>query len=115
RWARASVSAGRGGVAPRGHAVSVVDAERAARVLGERVAVALAVGGAHECGDDVEVPLVDVGGLAPEIGEAEGDVELEQLDAAGRLRHAAKSRKAVGRHSAPVDHAASEVITASSR
>ena len=51
------------------------------RVLGQRVAVALAVGGAHEGADDLEVPLGDVVRLAPEIGETDVDVELQQVDA----------------------------------
>src|SRR4051812_46068893 len=63
--------------------IAVVLAERPGRVLGEGVAVALAVGGPHERGDHVEVPLGDVGGLAPEIGQAQVDVELEEVDAGG--------------------------------
>src|SRR5882672_11676064 len=55
--------------------VPVVVAERARQILGEGVAVPLAVRGPHEGGDDVEVPLRDVGGLAPEVGQAEVDVE----------------------------------------
>jgi hypothetical protein len=55
-------------------------AQGSRRVLGERVAVALAVGGPHEGGDDLEVPVGDVRRLPPEIGEAEVDVELEQID-----------------------------------
>ena len=50
------------------------------RLLGERVAVPLAVGGAHERGDDVEIPVLDVGCLTPEVGEAEVDVELQEVD-----------------------------------
>jgi iron complex transport system substrate-binding protein len=75
------------------HLVAVVVAERPRRVLGEGVAVALAVGGAHEGGDDLEVPLGHVGGLAPEIGEAEIDVELQQVDAR-RLSHSSRVRPA---------------------
>ena len=56
-------------------------------ILGEGVAIPLAVRSPHECGDDVEVPLGDVGRLAPEIGQAEVDVELEQVDSRGLLRH----------------------------
>src|ERR687887_185580 len=56
-------------------------------VLRERVAVALAVGGAHEGRDDVDVPVGDLAGLAPEIREAEVDVELEKVDPRGPLRH----------------------------
>src|SRR5579872_2261685 len=68
-------------------AIAVVVAERARTVLREGVAVALAVGGPHERGDDVEIPLGDLAGLAPEIGQAEVDVELEQIDAGGLLGH----------------------------
>jgi hypothetical protein len=58
----------------------VVVAQGPRRVLGERVAVTLAVRGAHERRHDVEIPLRDLTGLAPEIGEPEIDVELEQVD-----------------------------------
>src|SRR5205085_7791190 len=75
-------------LAARGHAVTVLGAERAGRILGQRVAVALAVGRAHERGDDVDAPVVDLARLAPEVGEPEVDVELEQIDAAGSLSHA---------------------------
>ena len=75
----------------------MVVAERARRVLGEGVAIALAVGGPHEGGDDVEVPLGDLGGLAPEVGQAEVDVELEQVDPGGLLGHEEQGRKGVGR------------------
>ncbi len=61
------------------------------RVLGERVAVALAVRGPHERRDDLEVPLGDVGRLAPEVGQPEVDVELEQVDPCG-LGHGARVR-----------------------
>src|SRR5262245_7150721 len=43
--------------APGGYAVAVIVAERPRRLLGERVAVALAVGRPHERGDNIEVPL----------------------------------------------------------
>src|SRR5436305_1863515 len=75
-------------------AIAVVVAERAGRVLGEGVAVALAVRGAHERGDDVEIPLRDLAGLAPEVGQAEVDVELEQIDAGGLLGHATTVKNA---------------------
>ena len=75
----------------------MVVAERARRVLGEGVAVALAVGGPHERGDDLEIPLGDLTGLAPEIGEAEIDVELQQVDARGLLGHAETVEIGVGR------------------
>src|ERR1700755_807060 len=72
---------------PSRDAVSVLVAERAGRVLGERVAVPLAVGGAEEGGDDFEVPLRDLEGLAPQVGEAEVDVELEKVDPGWALGH----------------------------
>jgi len=59
----------------------VLVAERTRRILGERVAVTFAVGRAEEGRDDFEVPLGDVGGLAPEVGEAEIDIELEKIEA----------------------------------
>jgi uncharacterized cupin superfamily protein len=75
----------------------VILAEAARSVLGESVAVPLAVGGAHEGGYDVEVPFLDVGGLAPEIGETEVDVELEEVDPGRSLGHARKGRTRIGR------------------
>src|SRR5690349_12655116 len=78
------------GSAPTGDPIAVVLAERARQVLGQGVAVALSVGGAHEGGDHLEVPLGDVGGLAPEVGEPEVDVELEKVDARGLLGHASR-------------------------
>ena len=68
----------------------MIVAERSRRVLGEGVAVALAVGGAHERGDDVEVPLGDVCGFAPEVGEPEVDVQLQEVDAGRALCHAVR-------------------------
>ena len=62
-------------------------AELAGRLLGQGVAVALAVGRAHERGDDLDVPLGDLVRLAPEVGEPEVDVELEELDAGRSLGH----------------------------
>ena len=76
----------------------MVVAERAGIVLGQRVAVALAVGGAHERRHDLEVPLGDLVRLAPEVGEPEVDVELEQVDAGRCLRHVEKGRTRLGRH-----------------
>ena len=58
----------------------MVDAQRARRLLGERVAVALAVRSTDESRDDLEAPVGDVDGLAPEVGEPKVDVELEQVD-----------------------------------
>ncbi len=70
----------------------MVAAEGAGRVLGEGVAVALAVRGAEEGGHDVQIPLIDAAGLAPEVGEPEVDVELEELDAGGALGHGLRVR-----------------------
>src|SRR4029453_4815617 len=68
--------------------VPVIAAERARSVLRQRVAVALAVRGAEERRDHLEIPFAHAAGLAPEVGEAEVDVQLEQLDACGSLGHA---------------------------
>src|SRR5438034_6929582 len=51
----------------RGDPVAVLLAEAARIVLGQSVAVALAVGRAHERGHDLEIPVTDVRGLAPEV------------------------------------------------
>src|SRR3954464_15402445 len=75
-----------GRLAPR-DAVAVLVAERARCVLGERVAVALPVRGPEEGCDDLEVPVRHVQGLAPEVGETEVDVELEQVDSRRALGH----------------------------
>src|SRR5438105_5041257 len=96
-----SRSANDGGAAAGRNAVAVVLAEAAGRFLGERVAVALAVRGAHERRDDVEVPLLHLGRLAPEVGQAQVDVEFEEVDSRWALCHAGKPRTAIGRHSAP--------------
>ena len=80
--------------------VAVIVAERAGIVLGQRVAIALPVRGAHERGDDFQVPLGHLARLAPEVGEPEVDVELEQVDAGGCLGHVEKVRTLVGRHPA---------------
>jgi hypothetical protein len=77
-----------------GDSIPVVVAQRARKIFGEGVAIALAVGGPHERGDDVEVPLRDVGGLAPEVGQAEVDVELEEVDSGGLLGHRDKVKTA---------------------
>jgi deoxyribonuclease IV len=61
--------------------------QTARRVLRQRIAVSLAVGRPHEGGDDFDVPVVNLGRLAPEIGQAEVDIELEQVDAARACRH----------------------------
>ena len=68
----------------------MVLAQAARRLLGQCVAVPLAVRGAHERGDDVEVPLLDVGSLTPEIGEAEVDVQLQEVDSGWALCHVSK-------------------------
>src|SRR4029453_5571205 len=68
-------------------AVSVLLAQASRALLGERVAVPLAVGGSDEGRDHVELPVADLVGLAPEIGETEVDVELQQVDAGGVLGH----------------------------
>src|SRR5438132_12302701 len=81
--------AGRLGAA-RGNPVAVLLAEAARVVLGERVAVALAVGRAHEGGHDLEIPVADVRGFAPEVGKPEVDVELQQVDPSWALGHDAK-------------------------
>jgi deoxyribonuclease IV len=75
----------------------VVVAQRAGIVLGQNVAIPLAVGGAHEGRDDVEIPLADVGRLTPEVGQAEVDVELQQVDSGWALGHGFQGRSAVGR------------------
>jgi hypothetical protein len=67
----------RAGGGPLGDLVAVVGAERPGRLLREGIAVALAVGRAHERRNDLEAPLADLGRLAPEIGEPEVDVQLE--------------------------------------
>src|SRR6266536_2922748 len=72
---------------PRGHPVAVLFAEAAGRIFGQRVAGALPVGGAHEGRDDLDVPLLDLARLTPEIGEAKVDIELQQVDTARALRH----------------------------
>src|SRR5215208_5322695 len=69
-----------GGLAAARDPVPVLLAEASRGVLGQRVAVPLAVGRAHERRDHLEVPFADVGRLPPEVGEPEVDVELEQID-----------------------------------
>lgn len=82
---------GADGLPPTRDLVPVIVAQRTRRVLGEGVAVALPVGRTHERRDDLEIPLAHVGGLAPEIGEAQVDVELKEVDAGGLL-HARRVR-----------------------
>lgn len=69
----------------------MVATEGAGRVLCERVAVALAVRSPQERGDHLEVPVAHTARLAPEIGQAQIDVQLEQLDARGSLRHGVRT------------------------
>ena len=64
-------------------------AERAGRLLGQGVAVALPVRGADEGRDHLELPLRDVVRLTPEIRQAEVDVELEKIDSGWALCHGA--------------------------
>jgi hypothetical protein len=61
--------------------VAVVEAESSRRLLRQRVAIALPVRGADERSDDFEVPVGHVNRFAPQVSEAEVDVELEQIDA----------------------------------
>ncbi len=61
-------------------AVPVLVAERTRRVLGESIAIALAVCRAKERRDDFEIPLAHVDRLPPKVGEAEVDVELEKVE-----------------------------------
>src|SRR4029079_2311424 len=92
-----AVSAARGvAFATPWHVVAVLEAQRAGRVLRERVAVALAVRRPHERGDDLEIPLGHVGGLAPELRQTEVDVELEQVDSRWLL-HAFEGTDPIGR------------------
>src|SRR5512133_2536154 len=90
---------------PGRNAVPVLVAERARRVLGERVAVALPVRGPEAGGDYLEVPVRHVEGLAPEVGETEVDVELEAVDSGRALGHAKHvetgSDDIAGRHRLP--------------
>jgi len=55
----------------------MLDAERTRCLLGECIAVSLAIRRPDEGGDDLEAPVGHVDSLAPEIGEAEVDIELE--------------------------------------
>jgi hypothetical protein len=73
--------------APVGNAVPVVAAKRARSVFREGIAVSLAVSGTEKRGDDLEVPFLHPAGLAPEVGEPEVDVQLEELDARRSLSH----------------------------
>ena len=92
--------AGGSGLAGR-DAVAVLLAESARQFFCQRVAVALAVGGAHEGADDFEVPVADVAGFAPQVGDPDVDVELEEVDAGWASGHAKKRRNGVGRTAGP--------------
>ena len=72
----------------------MLQAEPPGRLLGQRIAVALAVRRAHEGGDDLEVPLADLACLAPQVGEPQVDVELEQIDARRAGRHGTRVKTA---------------------
>jgi deoxyribonuclease IV len=80
----------------------VVAAERAGRILGEGIAIPLAVSGTKERSDDVEIPLVDAARLAPEVGEPKVDVQLEELDPRRSLAHGAEGTEGVGRYAGVV-------------
>lgn len=69
----------RGGDTAIRDAISVVATERAGRVLGESVAVALAISGAQERGNDLEIPIANAARLAPEVGQTQVDIQFEQL------------------------------------
>jgi deoxyribonuclease IV len=75
----------------------VVLAERAGRFLGQSVAVPLAVRGPHERGDDVQVPVLDIRSLPPEVGEPEVDVEFQEVDSSWALGHGENRRTRIGR------------------
>ena len=76
----------------------MVVAQRPGRVLGEGVAVSLPVRGSHEGRHHLDAPLRDLGRLPPQIGEAQVDVELQQVDSRWTVRHVKKPRSPVGRH-----------------
>ena len=63
-----------------GKSVAMLHAELTGGLLGERIAIALPVCRANEGSDHFEIPLGHIDGLAPEIRDAEVDVELEQID-----------------------------------
>src|ERR1022692_1672514 len=88
----------RGADLAAGDPVAVVVAERTGRVLRQRVAVTLAVGGPHEVRDDVEVPVGDLARLPPEVGQAQVDIELQQVDSRRVIGHGDEGTEAVGRH-----------------
>ncbi len=75
----------------------MVLAQASGRLLGQRVAVPLAVRRPHECGDDVEIPVLDVGGFPPQVREAKVDVQLQEVDTSWALWHNEKGRTPVGR------------------
>src|SRR5439155_25556559 len=82
--------------------VTVILAERARSILGEPVAVALPICSAQEGRHDLEIPLADPAGFAPEVGEPEVDVQLEELDARRSLRHVVDRTLGIGRNEDPL-------------
>jgi hypothetical protein len=66
-------------------------------ILRQGIAIAFPVGSAHEGSDDVEIPFPDLGCLAPEIGKAQVDIELEEVDTAWSLGHVKNASEGVGR------------------
>lgn len=87
----------RSGGAPARHAVAVIGAETTEIVLGQGVAVTLAVSSAHESGHHFEVPILDLERLSPEIAKPRIDVELEQLDPGRVAAHWHKRTFGIGR------------------
>src|ERR687895_550558 len=79
-----------------GNAVAVVTAEAPGGILGEGVAVALTVRRSQERRDDLEVPLAHAACLAPEVGQAEVDVQLEELDPRRSLTHEGQRTEGIG-------------------
>src|SRR5450759_1701889 len=59
------------------HPVAVIGAKPPRIVLGQGVAVALAVGGAYEGRDNLQIPFLNLKGLLPQVGESRVDVQLE--------------------------------------
>ena len=80
-----------------GHSVSVLEAERARRLLGQGVAVPLAVGGSDKRSDDLETPLGNIHRFSPQIREAKVDVELEKIDTSRGRGHAFERTDRIGR------------------
>jgi deoxyribonuclease-4 len=70
----------------------VIEAERSRRLLGESIAVPLAVRRSDESGHNLEVPFGHIHRLSPELREAQVDVELEEIDPRRPPGHAASVR-----------------------